>query len=54
MNGKVIFIERNRAINGAVELDLDSRFAVWKLDIPQVVAIRPPEVSELLDGVIVY
>jgi hypothetical protein len=41
-------------IDGAVAVDLDERFAGWKLGIMQSMAIKPAEVWELLDGVIVY
>jgi hypothetical protein len=41
-------------IDGAVALDLDERFAGWKLGIVESVAIKPAEVWELLDGVVVY
>ena len=41
-------------IDGAVALDLDDRFAGWKLGITQSAAIKPAEVWELLDGVVVY
>ncbi len=46
MSGEVIFIERNRAIDGAVAV-LDSRFAGWDLDITQLVGIRPSEMWKL-------
>ena len=41
-------------IDGAVTLDLDQRFAGWKLGIVQSMAIKSAEVWELLDGVVVY
>jgi len=41
-------------IDSAVALDLDERYAGWKLSITQSMAIKPAEVWELLDGVIVY
>jgi hypothetical protein len=41
-------------IDGAVAIDLDERFAGWKLSIVQSMAIKPAEVWELLDGVVVY
>ena len=41
-------------IEGTVALDLDERFADWKLAITQSAAIKPAEVWELLDAVIVY
>jgi hypothetical protein len=41
-------------MNGAVAVDLDGRFAGWKMGITQSLAIKPAEVWELLDGVIVY
>ena len=40
--------------DGAVALDLDESFIGWKMDIVQSMAIKPAEVWELLDGVIVY
>ena len=40
--------------NGAVAVDLDERFADWKMGITQSLAIKPAEVWKLLDGVIVY
>jgi len=40
-------------INGTVAVDLDERFTGWKLGVTQSVAIKPAEVWELLDGVIV-
>jgi len=48
------FREKFGPIEGAVALDLDERFAGWKMDIVQSMAIKPAEVWELLDGVIVY
>ncbi len=48
------FRKRFRPIDGAVAVDLDERFAGWKLAITQSMAIKPAEVWELLDGVIVY
>jgi hypothetical protein len=41
-------------IDGAVALDLDARYAGWKLGIVDSVAIKRGEGWELLDGVIVY
>ena len=41
-------------LDGVVALDLDERFVGWKMDIVQSMAIKPKEVWELLDGVIVY
>jgi len=41
-------------IDGAVAVDLDERFAGWKSEITQSVAIKQAEVWKLLDGVIVY
>jgi len=41
-------------IDGAVAIDLDERYAGWKLGIVESVAIKPAEVWELLDGVVVY
>ena len=40
--------------DGAVAIDIDERFAGWKLGITQSMAIKPAEVWELLDGVIVF
>ena len=52
------FMRKNRRkfgnINGAVALDLDERPAGWKLRIGQSMAIKPAEVWEILDGVVVY
>ena len=39
---------------GSVAFDLDERFKGWKLGIVQSMAIKPAEVWELLDGLIVY
>jgi len=41
-------------IDGVVAVDLDERFAGWKLGIVESVAIKHTEVWELLDGLIVY
>ncbi len=35
-------------------MDLDERFAEWKFCIVESIAIKPAEMWELLDGVIVY
>ena len=48
------FKKRFAAMDGAVSVDLDSRFTGWKSEIVQSVAIKPAEVWELLDGMIVY
>jgi hypothetical protein len=48
------FAERFGPIKGAVALDLDERYAGWKLGITQSMAIKPAEVWELLDGVVIY
>jgi hypothetical protein len=40
--------------DGAVAVDLDERFAGWKLGIVESVAIKRTAVWELLDGVVVY
>jgi uncharacterized iron-regulated protein len=48
------FAERFGPIEGTVALDLDERYAGWKLGIVESLAIKPAEVWELLDGVIVY
>ncbi len=42
------------SLDGAIAVDLDERFAGWKMGIVQSAAIKPAEVWELLDGVIVY
>lgn len=41
-------------IEGAVAADLDNRLVGWNLSISQSVAIKPAEIWELLDGMIVY
>ena len=41
-------------VDGAVAVDLDERFAEWKLGIIQSVAIKSAEDWDLLDGVVVY
>jgi hypothetical protein len=41
-------------IDGAVAVDLNERFARWKLGIVESVAIKSAEVWRVLDGVIVY
>jgi len=41
-------------LDGPVALDLDERFVGWKMGIVESMAIKPAEVWELLDGVIVY
>ena len=46
MSGKAIFIEGNRAIDGAVAV-LDWWFAGWDLEITQLVAIRLSEMWKL-------
>jgi hypothetical protein len=48
------FRKKFSGIDGAVALDLDERFTGWKMGIIQLLAIKPVEVWELLDGVIVY
>jgi hypothetical protein len=48
------FRERFGGHNEKVAVDLDERFAGWKMGILQSVAIKPVEVWELLDGMIVY
>ena len=35
-------------------MDLDKRFARWKLGIVESIAIKPAEVWELLDEMVVY
>ena len=47
------FRERFSDYEGAVAVDLDERFVGWKLGIVESMAIKPAEVWELLDGVIV-
>jgi len=39
-------------IDGAAAIDLDERYAGWKLSIVQSMAIKPAEEWELLDGVL--
>ena len=48
------FSDRIDGLEGVVAVDLDERFAVWKLGIAQSMAIKPAGVWELLDGMIVY
>ncbi len=48
------FRERFGSLDGAVAMDLDERFAGWKMGMVESVAIKPTEVRKLLDGVIVY
>ena len=48
------FREKFGGMDGAVAVDLYERFAGWKLGITQSLAIKPAEVWELLDGVIIY
>jgi uncharacterized iron-regulated protein len=48
------FREKFGGLNGAVAVDLNDGFAGWKLGITQSLAIKPAEVRELLDGVIIY
>ena len=48
------FAELFGPIKGAVALDLDERYAGWKLSSTQTHAIKPAEVWELLDGLVVY
>ena len=48
------FRRRFGPVEGAIALDLDDRFVGWKLAITQSAAIKPAEVWELLDGVIVF
>jgi len=48
------FRQKFGPIEGAVAVDLDERFAGWKFGITQSAAIKPAEVWELLDGVVVY
>jgi uncharacterized protein (UPF0216 family) len=48
------FREKVGGLDGAVALDLDERFAGWKMGILRSLAVKPAEVWELLDGVIVY
>ena len=47
------FSDRIDVLEGVVAVDLDERFAVWKLGIAQSMAIKPAGVWELLDGMIV-
>jgi hypothetical protein len=48
------FREKFGELDGAVAVDLNERFSGWKMGITQSMAIKPAEVWELLDGVIVY
>ena len=48
------FREKFGGMNGAIAVDLDERFAGWKMGVVETMAIKPAEVWELLDGVIVY
>jgi len=48
------FRKRFSCLEGSVALDLDERFAGWKSGIAQSMAIKPTEVADLLDGLIVY
>jgi hypothetical protein len=48
------FKKKFGGFDGAVAVDLDERFAGWNMGITQSLAIKPAEVWELLDGVIVY
>ena len=48
------FREAFGGLEGAVAIDLDQRFAGWKMGIAESVAIKPAELWELLDGLIVY
>ena len=48
------FREGFGSLDRAVAVVLDERFAGWMMGILQSVAIKPAEVWELLDGVIVY
>jgi hypothetical protein len=41
-------------IDGAVAVDLDERFAGWRLGILESVSIKKVEVWELLDGAVVH
>ncbi len=48
------FRERFSDYEGTVTVDIDEKFARWKMGIVESVAIKPLKVWELLDGVIVY
>lgn len=48
------FQEKFGDLEGAVALDLDERFVGWKMGILQSMALKPAEIWEFLDGVIVY
>ena len=48
------FRDKFSGLDGAVAVDLDESYKGWKMGITQSVAIKPEEVWELLDGVIVY
>jgi len=48
------FKKKFGGLDGAVAVDLDEGFAGWKMGVVESIAIKPAEVWELLDGVIVY
>jgi len=48
------FREKFAVLDGTVAIDLDGRYAGWKLGITQSMAIKPADVWKLLDGLIVY
>jgi hypothetical protein len=48
------FQKKFGGLDGTVAVDFDKRFAGWKMGIVESVAIKPAEVWELLNGVIVY
>ena len=48
------FRERFSDYEGTADVDLDEWFAGWRMGILQSIAIKPAEVRELLDGMVVY
>ena len=48
------FRERFSDYEGTVAVDLDEWFAGWRMGILQSIAIKPAEVRELLDGMVMY
>jgi len=51
---KMIFRREFGHIDRAVAVDLDKRFAGWKMENLESVPIKSAEVWKLLDGVIVH
>ena len=52
--GECDFTRRFAYMNGSVAMDCDNSFREWKIGITSVMAIKPTEPCELVDGVIVY